>query len=225
MRMRKIMALVISAMLLMALSLPVSSGSVQEVTAYENKDASVKFNGLTIIFEQGGKTLPLLMYEGVSYIPIMPLSKHLGIPSVWDPATATMYLGTSPLKDGVSLINDMQPYASSHGNWFGVVTSEPGKLYNFGGVDYDSYIDIYAENYGYYNLEGKYSTLTFKAYNTSSSERSLLLYGDNDALLNVIKLKGMALPTVVSMDVKNVFQLKIEGSGGSHIIILDAILN
>jgi hypothetical protein len=60
----------------------------------------------------------------------------------------------------------------------------------------------------YYDLAGKYKTLTFKAY--YSEARTLYFWEDNDVLINSFEIKGKDLPKEYTVDLTGVQQLSID---------------
>lgn len=113
-----------------------------------------------------------------------------------------------------NFIDDIAPYAKKGSTQR--FTTEDGKSKEIAGVIYDNYIKLTAsydgigkDNYLLYNLGGKYNTIKLKAY--SDGKESLLFYGDDDKLLEIIKVKEKELPIDVMIDVTGVKRLKIKG--------------
>jgi hypothetical protein len=197
------------------LSLSFISVSAEETVVYKNPNASLVLDGQTLHFTDNGKNLDLLMLDGTAYVPLMQFSKALGKEITWSQIDQAFYIGIQP--GGVDMIEILQPYSSSNVR---IRTEQDNYSVNIANKEYTKY--IYPSNEGkvYYNLEGKYSTITFKTYSDHDSTDKFCVYGDNDALLYKTEIKSKNLPVEHTVDVRNVFQLTIN-TGTWGIFIFD----
>ena len=183
-----------------------ASSTLQEIKAYLNHGITVKLDGQEqIMYNANNERVYPISYEGTTYVPIRAVSNMLGVDVEWDGRNNAVLLGeTGEAKD---FIEDFKPYIAPSGARTTISETQPT---NIAGKQYSSYLRTTAEkkNALHYNLEGKYSTLTFDAY-SESSDTTLQFYGDNDELLASIDIIGGNLPETHIVDVSNVSQLII----------------
>lgn len=125
-------------------------------------------------------------------------------------------------------IDDLAPYSSYGG--VKIITSKMGRKTTIAGKEYSHWIEADTLGNGpYYNLEGKYSTITFSAYSDSfSSNGSIMFFGDNDVLLAKCEVQGKALPQTFTVDVPNISQLNMVPThatvGSTRIYLFDMVI-
>ena len=208
--------------LLLLLICSLSVAQAEEITAYRSPEVTVKYDGQPLVFQNNDEDLAPIFYEGITYLPAIAFAERLGIPAQWDQQTQTLSFGAT--QNGLNFIDDLTPY-STHGS-VKIFTTNQGKTQTIAGENYSNWIK--AETLGsgpYYNLAGKYSTITFSAYNESVSTGSILFYGDNGALVAKCDVIGKALPATFTVDVSGVFQLQLvtakEGTGWVDLLLFD----
>lgn len=129
----------------------------------------------------------------------------LGLELIWDQALQTFYLGQLPIE--IDFIEELKPYEKGY---YGVNRITNNNFIDIVGKKYDHFIN-YSGGYAYYNLGGQYTQLRFKAY--SSNDTVITFFGDNDALLSKIIVKGKELPLEHRVDLSNVARLVISIDG------------
>ena len=206
---------------LMAASLCVgatAAGGLEQIQAYLNRDITIKLDGQTqTMYDAKGNRVYPITYNGTTYVPIRAVSNMLDIDVEWDGANNTVLLGqTGAAKD---FIEELKPYATDKAYCF---ASSNKKTKEIAGKTYDHYITGYDAGYTgkvYYDLGGKYTTLSFQAYAASDyyNSTTLYFYGDNDSLLKKVELTPLALPQTYTVDVSGVQQLEIELYTGLYI--------
>lgn len=194
---------------LITLSLCTAGAAVQEVTAYQNESIIVTYGGMQIPFSSAP-----IMYNGQLYLPAGEFCTFLGVGTRWDPALNTFTIGESAAAGSKALdfINDLAPYQSD-GVGFQIVKTSDRQTMNIGGVACDHWLRLYDSLRGsaeaYYNLGGAYTALTFSGYYDHNGTVTVDFYGDNDVLLTTVSLKGYDLPQQFTVDLTNVYRLKI----------------
>jgi len=203
-----------------------ASGQLQKITAYLNYGITVKYDGdVQKMFDANGKRVYPISYEGTTYVPIRAVSNMMGVDVEWDGPNNTVWLGqTGDYKD---FIETVQPYSVNQNDEGGHYTIANNKTVNIGGKTYSNFIkmlDYSSKDIElFYNLEGKYTELSFLIY--SSEDDTLRIFGDNDELLLDKSITGDRLPERVTVDVKGVQQMTIINNfrhGDWAIYIVDA---
>lgn len=221
--MKKVSSKVPLILLVLSLIIPLWHHAIaDEVTAYKNPHSKIIVDGQELRFADAGKSLDLLMLDGVTYAPVMQLTKALGKEIVWNQQDKAFYIGVQP--GGVDLIDDFKPYNITSG-WYYYPTSK-GKTINITNTEYSKYLKTRSGDQKiYYNLEGKFSSLSFLAYSDiySSKSKTFTVFGDNDAVLYEAKINHFDLPTSHTVDVRGVYKLVIDSAvDGLHIMELYA---
>ena len=210
----------------------VGASYLQEISAYLNYGISVKYDGEEQrMYDANGQRVYPISYNGTTYVPIRAVGNMMGINVAWDGANNAVLLG----KTGVvyDFIDTIEPYSSNdqygHSNWSAQhYTTSDYRTRKIADTVYDHYIAIGdGPGYGhFYNLEGKYTTLTFNTF--SESNVTFCVYGDNEEVLAEIKVKADALPATYKIDVSGVQQLSIlskSNKGADNIFfIVDATI-
>ena len=104
-------------------------------------------------------------------------------------------------------IDTMEPYADVNG--FDVYQSSDHRKETIAGKEYNHWIELFTSWGGYYDLAGKYTTLTVQTY--CEFDTTVYFYGDNNALLGSAEITANYLPTTTEIDVTGVQQLLIAG--------------
>ena len=204
-----------------------AANNLETISAYLNRGITIKLDGQTqtMYDAQGNRVYPI-SYNGTTYVPIRAVSNMLGIDVEWDGANNTVLLGeTGTAKD---FIEAFEPYAGVTWTHYSISDKNTQEI---AGKTYDHFIEIYDDFDLYYDLAGKYDTLTFDVYAPESYEYTLYFYGDNDTLLEKINVEGKNLPVTHEVNVSGTQQLKIEaeisgflGSSGRYIYIFNATI-
>jgi hypothetical protein len=165
-----------------------------------------------------GKVIYPISYNGTTYLPARAVSEMLGVDVKWDGPASTVYLGKIP--GSMDFIEDIKTYSGATKHH--VTTADMSKR-TIAGKAYDHYI------YGstgigvgpiYYDLAGKYTTLTFKAY--SENAYTTYFWGDNDTLINSFEIKGSELPKEYTINLSGVQRLKL--TAGAYTYLFDMII-
>lgn len=181
---------------------------IEAVGAYLYPGMTVQYNDHAIAFTENGEQLAPIVYQGVTYVPAIQFAEEFGLDSQWDQQTLTLSFGEA--KDGIDFIDNFIPYSA--GSSFEIIPSTLYALNMIGGNMYTHWIKVETLGSGaYYNLEGKYSSITFKAYTDSAATGRILFIGDNNRQLAKCDVVGKALAQTYTVDVTGVVQLQIVG--------------
>ena len=203
--MKKRTLLITLAMVLCLAVGAAAANGLQEIKAYLDQDITVKYDGQAQAFtDANGKTVYPISYNGTTYLPVRAVSGLLGIDVDWDQATRTVLLGKTGVQD---FIDTMEPYADVNG--FDVYQSSDHRKETIAGKEYNHWIELFTSWGGYYDLAGKYTTLTVQTY--CEFDTTVYFYGDNNALLGSAEITANYLPTTTEIDVTGVQQLLIAG--------------
>ena len=210
-----------------------ASSTLQEIKAYLNSGITIKYNNeAQTMTDAGGNTVYPITYNGSTYLPVRAISNILGVGVDWDQATQTVLLGKTDTSNtssptGVDLLESFQPYSftsEARQSWneditryYEQVQKSAEKTMEIGGVTADHWALMFTGKYcktptvsGFYNIGGKYSTLTFQAY--SDHDATLSVYGDNEKLLAEFSLVGSQVPQTCTVNVQGVTQLHFQMS-------------
>lgn len=168
--------------------------------------------------DANGNTVEPFIYNGTTYLPVRAVGEAIGKNVTWDGTTRSVYLGEK-LGD-VQYLVDVCPAFQFKDTHYKECTSQNGKYFEMGGKKWtngfyaDAITDINgnAGNAAFYNLNGKYKTMTFMAGavdNELSQDAEFRIYAD-DKLIKTIEIKVGALPKKYTLNVDNALQLKIE---------------
>ena len=209
-----------------------ASGALQEIKAYLDPSITIKLEGeaQTFLDAKGNRVYPIT-YEGSTYLPVRAVAGLAGYEVNWDQATKTVDLGETK---GVDLIESFKPYTSyKTDGMVQFVQNSDKKTANAGGVEISHWIGFWRgytwqdkEHTTSFNLGGKYSTLTFKAY--AASDVTLTVTGDNGQVLGEYQLAGGQVPQTFTINLLNTTQLSFtrtapeKSTGGCF--IFDAFL-
>lgn len=239
MKFKKIL-MILAAVLIMASGFVLGSayaGSTTEpVTAYMCYDVGINYNGENVIMKNadGSRIFPII-YGGTTYIPIRPMGNLFGVPVDWDGTTRTVLLGSSAKTQGTDLINTFKPYAVNGRGTIQYQTSDK-KTGTVGGVEVDHWLYMGVPNamyydgclYVYYNIGGKYNSLTFEV--ASNTDTVLSVYGDNELLLGETDLIANQVPKKVTIPLARSSQLHFQTSSShwtdyQNVCIINAYLS
>lgn len=211
-----------------------SNGAAQLIQAYLTPGRSVKYEGeVQIMKDEKGNVLYPISYNGSTYLPIRAIAGLLDVPVKWDGDTQTVLLG-APV-GGVDLIETYKPYTSYAANTASHISNQffqnkDRTTINAGGVEISHWIGFCYNGWNHqeittsFNIGGKYSTLTFKAY--ANADTTLTVKGDNDQVLGEYQLVGGRVPQAFTVNLLNTTQLSFIRSGGAtgSCYIFDAFL-
>lgn len=182
-----------------------AASNLQSIQAYLNKGVTVKYNGVeqSMTDANGNRVYPIT-YNGTTYLPARSVSKMLGVDVTWDGTNNTVGLGTynTGAKD---FIRDLEPYAGGTGFVYVDKISDPLKA---GSNLVTTYIKFFSNYATTWDLEGKYSKLTFSVFNPDSYDKEFNFWGDN-RILKTITVEGNALPKSYTVDVSGVHKFDI----------------
>ena len=210
-------------LLTMVVSLAVgatAAGTLQEIKAYLNSGITIKYNGEAQVMTdaQGARVYPIT-YNGTTYVPIRAVSNMLDVKVDWDQASQTVLLGNPA--NGVDMIDEIKPYNTQNAT---VVQSSEKKAQEISGNSCSHWLSL--DGFGgracsaSYNLEGKYTSLTFQYY--SDMDFTLKVTGDNDAVLAEIPVKGRQVAQTITVNLLSTSQLtfsvdQLWDDGGAYI--------
>lgn len=187
-----------------------AASNLEQIQAYLNYGITIKLNGQAqSMYDAKGTKIYPISYKGTTYVPIRAVSNMLDVDITWDGGNNAILLGnTGTAKD---FIEEFKPYDGLNTYMRRLISD--GKKAEIAGKTYDHYIGgssmLGSDFHLYYDLGGKYKTLTFQLYSTT--EKDLYFYGDNNELLKKITVTGKALPQTYTVDLTNVQQLSIKG--------------
>lgn len=180
--------------------------NLQEIKAYLNYDLAIRYDGkLQTMYDANGNQVLPISYNGTTYLPIRAVGNMMGIDVDYDAENYQVLLGKTGR--AIDFVETLTPYSST-GNYRHYREAD-NKPITLGTKTYSNYIYIHNDDQrGFYDLAGKYDTLTFSVY--SEDNEVIKVYGDNDQLLANIEIKASALPQKYSVKVTGVQQLCIE---------------
>lgn len=220
-----------------------AAGTSQQIQAYLTMGRTVKYNGeVQTMKDANGDTVYPISYKGNTYLPIRAIANMLGIGIDWDADTQTVVLGGASA--GVNLFETFTPYTPYQSISYAAASRYDGPIFyqkagapeDIGGEKVSSWLRLWngQSNTGKegnallasFNLGGKYSTLTFKAY--ANFDTTLTVKGDNDSVLGEFSLKGGQVPQTFTVDLKDTMQLTFQralapAQSGSTSIPVNAI--
>lgn len=217
----------------MVIGATASNGAAQLIQAYLTPGRTVKYNGeVQTMKDEKGNVIYPISYQGSTYLPIRAIAGLLDVPVEWDGDTQTVLLGAPA--EGVDMIEGFKPYTSyKTDGMVQFVQNSDKKTANAGGVEISHWIGFWRgytwqdkEHTTSFNLGGKYSTLTFKAY--AASDVTLTVTGDNGQVLGEYQLVGGQVPQTFTVNLLNTTQLSFtrtapeKSTGGCF--IFDAFL-
>jgi len=192
-----------------------ATGALETISAYLTYNVTVKLDGQTqTMYDANGMRVYPINYQGTTYLPIRAVSNMLGIDVDWDGQTRTVLLGENgTAKD---FINEVRPYASKYDNLSSIYVAEDMNwTETIAGKTYNSYIKMATNDVLYYDLGGKYDTISFSVYteeDLGESKPIIQCVGDNDTVLETVEITPFDAYTKVTVDVSGVLQLKIQSN-------------
>lgn len=196
-----------------------ASGNMQAISAYLNSGIRILYNGQAQTMKDAkGNTVYPISYNGTTYVPIRAVSDILNLPVVWDGTNNAVILGTNP--EGTNFIENMTPYGGSESIFY---KASDGNTISLAGNTYSGYILMWKyDSDVYYNLNGKYTTLTFQLY--SKHDAQIVFKGDNDALLATFNTVGGALPVTCTVNLTDVQRLDMKCVDGTGLYLVNATI-
>ena len=187
-----------------------AASNLEQIQAYLNYGITIKLDGQpkNMYDTKGARVYPI-SYKGTTYVPIRAVADLLDVDVGWDGPTNSVLLGKTGIED---FIENFEPYDGYNISKHSTISA--GRTVDIAGKTYDHYIGgstLSGASYKlYYDLGGKYETLTFQAY--SSTEANIFFYGDNNQLIKKITVPAKDLPQTYTVDISNVQQFLIDGS-------------
>lgn len=185
--------------------------NLQEIKAYLNYDLAIRYDGelQTMYDANGNKVLPI-SYNGTTYLPIRAVGNMMGIDVGYDAENYQVLLGKTG--QAIDFIENFTPYTYTNIDnaflWEYRHLKESANQYKTIGSQTYTNMILFTSRYdckGYYDIGGKYDTLTLSVY--SDKDRVLKIVGDNDQVLATIEVKGSELPKEYTVKVTGVQQL------------------
>ena len=154
------------------------------------------------------------IYNGTTYVAVAAVSKSLGEAVKWEDSTKSVYIGKH-LNEAQSLLKVCPPYEAD-------MFYETPEIMNVAGKKYTNGFILGGwpgPRHAYYNLDGKYDTLSFDVghIDGSSTEARVLDIILDDKVVKSIKLTGDMMLEHHEITVTGAKQMKlILGDGGWH---------
>lgn len=170
----------------------------------------------------GSENVPTtLIYKGTTYVPLKLFSEYSGLKCDYERESRTIYVGDVP-SDEVKYLTDIKPYNVSEFR-DAIFYEDYYKIdekMTIGGKEYSRGLQLFVDGYNfkkmYYNLEGKYNTISgLVGMDDSDNSFSfgapvkVRFYIDGE-LIEELDFKSGDLGKEVNLDVKNGIQLAIE---------------
>lgn len=203
-----------------------AAGTLEQISAYLNYGITIKYDGETqnLTDASGNRVYPIT-YNSTTYLPVRAVSDLLGIGVDWDGATQTVLLGSTGA--AVNLFEAYTPYTPYQSRSLVIADRYDGPIFyqnadtpeKIGGETASSWLNMWTISdrgdvgntlLSSFNIGGKYTKLTFKAY--SDKDATLTIKGDNGSVLAEFKLTGGQVPQTFTVDLLNTTQLTFERS-------------
>jgi len=199
----RVMAMVLALCMSFAIGAS-AAGNMERISAYINYGIGIKFDGNTQkMYDANGNRVYPITYNGTTYLPVRAVSSMMGLAVNYDSKSNTVWLGDTNGQLEIDVINDMTPYSGSKY----VIKNTPLSI--MGSNTVDNY--IHGRGYVFYNLEGNYTTLTFKAYmdGNDCANRTVAVMGDGTDLRRNYDVRQNMEPKTFTVDVTNIKSLSI----------------
>lgn len=189
-------------------AISVSSGVTIFVDGVEMKPTDVN-----------GNPVETFLYNGTTYVPLRAVSQYLGKAVNWDGSNRRVYIGEVP-GQGQYLWDVCPPYQSGGSYEHGIIENViiAGKTYRKGYV-------VGSNGFAWFNLNGKYSTLSFDIGHRDDRgiyNAELKIYLD-DELEYSLNLKPDMMPQHITLPLHGALQMKIVTDfHGDHYGIVNA---
>lgn len=156
--------------------------------------------------DANGSTVEPFIYNGTTYLPVRAVGNAIGKQVNWDGGSKTVYIGEMPNARNW-LMTVCPPYESRAFSTEPASFKMDGQTYTHG-----FYCDYYGDNYGLFNLNGQYSTLSCDIGrldgHATGSERYIEIYLDGD-LSQVIEIPAESMVKHFDIPLNNALQMKI----------------
>lgn len=222
--MKRVICPLLTVLMLLTLIIPcMASQGIVPIEAYLNKDTNIVYNKIPIPLLVNGNNSYVIVYQGVTYVPVIALTEAMGLDYHFDKGSNTFFIGE--VSRAVDFIDGMVPYAFD-GDKSMLVTSSKRKETVIAGENQTHWINLSYSSKLYYDLGGKYKTLTFSLY--SEHDEDFELYGDNGVVLFSTRTVPKQLPRRYTVDVANIIQLEVakiqNRNGANSIFMFNAII-
>lgn len=205
-RMRDFGAGAITAALVLGLVIPagaaMTSKTIQVLTGADIYIDGAKLNPT----DANGNPVETFVYNGTTYVPLRAVSQSLGKAVNWDGENQRVYIGNVP--GTTQYLNDVSPayqVSAPHRVKFSETFSMAGKEYEHG-------MTCQGEGYALYNLDGKYTSLSFVLGRVDSvvagGEASMKIELDGKVALEK-ELPLEMMPETVEVPLDGAKQMKI----------------
>ncbi|MCX7884673.1 MAG: NPCBM/NEW2 domain-containing protein [Caloramator sp.] len=185
-------------------------------------------------YNDGSANLPAaISYKGVIYVPVKYMAENVDKPYSYDVKNKTIYIGKKP--EGNYFVDTVKLYSSRNLYYeykdFSTTGMQMGGKDYYKGYKFQVYSWEKDNNSFYFNLDGKYKTISGKiGYDDKSFKNpgaKVYFIGD-DNVLATIDLGAHDLPKDFSVNVENVSKLQIkishEGSWDNFYIDMADVL-
>ena len=162
--------------------------------------------------DANGSKIEPFIYNGTTYLPVRAVGDAFGQQVTWDGNTKTVYIGDAP-NSNMYLTDVCPPYESS--DECTTYLSSNGDSFKMSGESYSNGFTFYADNAtAYFNLNGKYKTLSFYLGKEDTTGYS---YDSNGKITFIVDGKTIGefdvnaheIPKKISIPLNNGLQLKI----------------
>lgn len=172
---------------------------------------TVQYSGIKLVVDgvevtpqdANGTTVEPFIYNGTTYLPVRAVGEAIGKQVTWHGGSQTVYLGEAP-GSRTWLMDVCPPYESR---------SFSTDSFKMAGETYMNgfYCDYWSTNYGLFNLNGQYGTLSFDVGHLdghSGSDKQIEIYLDG-TLSQVIDIPENAMVKHFEIPLQNALQMKI----------------
>ena len=190
-------------------------------TVYKN--IRVQYCGIKLVVngapvtpkDANGSTVEPFIYNGTTYLPVRAVGNALGQDVSWNGNTKTVYIG---MNESDTAAKKLKPYET---NGYMRVLEDSGKTVTMMGKKYTQGLDptSYTSS-ALYSLDGLYKSVEMDIGHQDGSNSNytaaLNFYVDGD-LVDTYALEPEMQTQHIKVNLKNGLQLKIEGTGNSHL--------
>lgn len=192
------------------------SGTEMIEAAYDNIKIFIDGEQLDPRDANGQQVEPFI-YNGTTYLPVRAVGEAIGKDVSWDGVEKVVYLGAKPGEDA-NWLSVCGPYQYTQGEEYRLSDNQhftmSGQKYTNGFVLHaNAWYDHKAE--ALFNLNGKYSSLTFTAGHVdNSNDRNATLNVYLDGIISyTTELKYDDVAKSITVPLNNALQMKIEVVG------------
>lgn len=188
-------------------------------SVFRNNSDEIKLyvdNVLTELKDANGTVVKPFIKDGTTYVPLRGVSQALGCRVRWDgqARTVSVYMNVCP-PDGVTLTENM-PYDLVGGTSY---YETEGERLDIDGEDYTNAIEFsYGERTAYFNLDGKYDSISMTVGSTKYfDEEKRLEFIVDGKIADTHIIKANSSVEDISVDLNGGLQLKIVLASGYNV--------